>query len=203
MTSLLIANDLVLSEGPDLTRYALVCGLLVLGIIGLGFALKRVANGTLKARARNRSLEVVDVLPISAKQRLAVVRCYDRCFLVGLGDKGINPVAELDAEEVLSPSPNPLVAAAARNAHLTPSPAAQPYQAPEPVVRPLRSDVVRPMANPPAPEAPVVRPLILDRGDAIEEEVVGQTERSPFRDLLAAEGISSRPKQLRRGGLIA
>lgn len=84
--------------GPDLTQYIAVCaGLIALIVIG-GMAFKRLFAGTLSARAARRSLQIVDVLPLGGKQRLAVVRCYDRSFIVGLGDKELCLVAELDAQ---------------------------------------------------------------------------------------------------------
>ena len=43
-----------------------------------------------------RSLSVLDVLPLGGKRRLAVVRCYDRTFVLGLGDREISAIAELD-----------------------------------------------------------------------------------------------------------
>ena len=33
---------------------------------------------------------------MGGKQKLAVVRCYDRAFLIGLGDKEISSISELD-----------------------------------------------------------------------------------------------------------
>jgi flagellar biogenesis protein FliO len=42
-------------------------------------------------------MQVVDVLPLGGKQRLMVVRCYDRTFLIGLGERETSLVAELDS----------------------------------------------------------------------------------------------------------
>ena len=47
---------------------------------------KRLFAGSFAARAARRSLQIVDVLPLGGKQRLAVVRCYERTFVVGIGD---------------------------------------------------------------------------------------------------------------------
>ena len=88
-----------------------------------------------------------------------------------------------------------------------PMPQAIPQPVPQRVVQPMPQPAVQsftqPMAQPPAPEEPVVRALNLDRGDDVEEEVVGLRERAPFRDLLAAEGVGTRPRKLLQGGLIA
>ncbi len=89
-------------SGPDLTRYLLVCGLLIALVGGLGWVFKRFLAGRFKARAAQRSLQIMDVLPLGGKQRLAVVRCYDRTFALGLGDKEVALIAELDA--VIAPA---------------------------------------------------------------------------------------------------
>jgi flagellar biosynthetic protein FliO len=85
------------TEGPDLTRYLLVCAGLLLLVGGLAWAARRFLAGTLKARAARRAMQVLDVLPLGGRQRLAVVRCYDRTFLLGMGDKEVSLVTELDA----------------------------------------------------------------------------------------------------------
>src|SRR5689334_15690763 len=84
------------SSGPDLTRYLTVCGILLLSILGLAWGFKRLVGGAVRARAASRSLQIVDLLPLGGKQRLAVVRCYDRTFALGLGEKEVSLVAEID-----------------------------------------------------------------------------------------------------------
>jgi len=84
------------TEGPDLSRYLTVCIVLIVAIGGLAYGFKRLVAGNLKTRAGKRSLQVLDVLPLGGKQRLAVVRCYDRTFALGLGDKEVTAIAELD-----------------------------------------------------------------------------------------------------------
>jgi flagellar biosynthetic protein FliO len=84
------------SSGPDLTRYFIVCGVLLGAITLLAWGFKKLIAGNLSARAARRNLQILDVLPMGGKQKLAVVRCYDRAFLIGLGDKEISPISELD-----------------------------------------------------------------------------------------------------------
>jgi flagellar biosynthetic protein FliO len=90
------------ADGPDLTRYLLVCGGLLALVAGLAWAVRRLLAGQMRARAARRSLQVLDLLPLGGKQRLAVVRCYDRTFLLGLGEKEVSLVSELDP--VLTPA---------------------------------------------------------------------------------------------------
>ena len=91
--------------GPDMTRYVLVCFLL-LGMIGVcAWLFRRFIASSVRARASKRSLQVLDLLPLGGKQRLCVVRCYDRTFALGLGDKEVSLIAELDA--VVTPAPKP------------------------------------------------------------------------------------------------
>lgn len=84
------------AAGPDLTRYFLVCAALVLLTGGLLLAFRKGLAATVRARAARRSLAVVDVLPLGGRHKLLVVRCYDRTFLLGAGDKELAPIAELD-----------------------------------------------------------------------------------------------------------
>lgn len=84
------------TEGPDLSRYLTVCVVLIVAIGGLAYGFKRLVANNLKTRAGKRSLQILDVLPLGGKQRLAVVRCYDRTFALGLGDKEVTAIAELD-----------------------------------------------------------------------------------------------------------
>lgn len=105
------------SSGPDLTRYMLVCGGLLVLVAGLGFAFRKLVHSTLRARAAQRSMQVLDVLPMGGKQKLAVVRCYDRTFLIGVGDKELSNIAELDA--VIAPAREPAPARADLHAFST------------------------------------------------------------------------------------
>ncbi len=82
--------------GPDLTRYLLVCAISIAGLVGLAWLFRRFAAQHLRARAARRSLQVLDVLPLSGKQKLVVVRCYDRSFLLGVGEKEVRSIAELE-----------------------------------------------------------------------------------------------------------
>ena len=100
------------ATGPDLTRYALVCALSIGVLLALAWVFKRHVAGQLRARAAKRTLQVLDVLPLSGKQKLVVVRCYDRSFLLGLGEKEMQTIAELEVEAPPLPaSPAPPAAA--------------------------------------------------------------------------------------------
>ena len=83
-------------SGPDLTRYLVVCAGSILLLLALAWLFRRCVAVRLAARAAKRSLQVLDVLPLSGKQKLVVVRCYDRSFLLGLGEKEVRAIAELD-----------------------------------------------------------------------------------------------------------
>lgn len=96
--ALALVPETVLASGPDLTRYFLVCALTILALLAALWLFRRFVAERLKARAAKRSMRVLDVLPLSGKQKLVVVRCYDRSFLLGLGEKEVRMLAELDAE---------------------------------------------------------------------------------------------------------
>ncbi len=93
------------ATGPDLTRYLVVCALSIAALLALAWVFRRTVGGRLKARASRRSLQVLDVLPLSGKQKLVVVRCYDRSFLLGAGEKEVRVLAELDAASLQPGTP--------------------------------------------------------------------------------------------------
>jgi flagellar biogenesis protein FliO len=102
-----------LGAGPDLARYLLVCGGMIALLLGCAYLLRRLVRGAQSARAARRSLQMLDLLPLGGKQRLAVVRCYDRTFVLGLGDKEVALVAELDPELDRAPARSTPTTAAA------------------------------------------------------------------------------------------
>ena len=84
------------AAGPDLARYFVVVGALLVLILLVGLGLRRLVAGSLRTRATRRSLAVIDVLPLGGRRQLTVVRCYDRTFALGLGEREVSLVAELD-----------------------------------------------------------------------------------------------------------
>ncbi|MFT5200137.1 MAG: flagellar biogenesis protein FliO [Planctomycetota bacterium] len=99
--TLALIQDLPKPQGPDLTRYFAVLGgvavILVLSAIGIR---RLVSKGGLGLKGSRRSLEIVDVLPMGSRRQVAVVRCYDRTFALGMGEKTVSLLAELDADMV-------------------------------------------------------------------------------------------------------
>lgn len=91
---------LTLGDGPDLGWLMGVVAVLVLAIAGLAVGFRKVVLGTMQSRAARRDLQVLDMLPLGGKRQLAVVRCYDRTFALGLGEKDVTLVAELDRDAV-------------------------------------------------------------------------------------------------------
>lgn len=82
----------------SLTQAGIAVALLI-GVIGLcGYGFKKLMQRTLVSRAERRSLTLVDVLPLGGKQKICVLRCYDRTFLVGVGEGDVSTLAELDSE---------------------------------------------------------------------------------------------------------
>lgn len=92
-----IATPSTSAGGPDMTRYVMVCVLLLVLICAAAYLFKRFVATAVRTKAAKRSLQILDVLPLGGKQRMCVVRCYDRTFALGLGDKEVALIAELDA----------------------------------------------------------------------------------------------------------
>jgi flagellar biogenesis protein FliO len=116
-SALVLFPEAGLGTGPDLTRYLVVCAGSILGLVALAYVFKRTLAQHLLRRAAQRSLQVLDVLPLSGKQKLVVVRCYDRSFLLGLGEKEVRSIAELELE-LPAPAPERAPSGAERGAGL-------------------------------------------------------------------------------------
>ena len=86
------------AEGPDLTRYLVVCGVLVLLIAALAYGFKRLTGSSLRGRFKTRALSTVDVLALGRRQKVALVRCYDKTYLIGCGEKELCLIATLDED---------------------------------------------------------------------------------------------------------
>ena len=102
----------LVGQGPDLSWLLTVVAILLATILGVAWAMRKVVAGAWRARASKRALRVVDVLPLGGRRQLAIVRCYDRTFALGLGDKDVSLVAELDPDFVedggpVRPEPEP------------------------------------------------------------------------------------------------
>lgn len=138
-----LATEAGQASGPDLTRYLVVCAGLIAAVLALAWVLRRTLGGHLKARAARRSLQVLDVLPLSGKQKLVVVRCYDRSFLLGTGEKEVRVIAELEVAAEPRPEGSALI------------PSAAPETAAEPRVtraaRPFGTELENELARRPAP----------------------------------------------------
>ncbi|MBJ02660.1 MAG: hypothetical protein CMK00_07310 [Planctomycetes bacterium] len=85
------------TQGPDLTRYFLVCGFLILATLAIAWGFRRLFAGSMRTRARQRHLTILDVLPLGKGRQVSVVRCFDRTFALGLAEKSVSLIAELDA----------------------------------------------------------------------------------------------------------
>lgn len=86
--------------GPDLTWLMTTSAVLILTIGVIAYGFRKLVLGGIKGRAAQRDLRVLDVLPLGGKRQLAVVRLYDRTFALGLGEKSVELVAELDSSAV-------------------------------------------------------------------------------------------------------
>ena len=129
---LTLLADVPQAQGPNLTRYFAVLGGVAVVLLLLAFGLKRlVSNSALGLRKGRRGMQVVEVLSLGSRRQMAVVRCYDRTFALGLGEKSVSVIAELDAEVVQADAPEAPAAVAAPN--LVPRPQrAQTRPTPQP-----------------------------------------------------------------------
>lgn len=92
-----------LATGPDLSRYFTVVGLMVVTLLAVGYGIKRLASTSGRLGRNRKGMAMVDMLPLGGRRQLVIVRCYDRTFALGLGEKEVRFIAELDA--VTAPQP--------------------------------------------------------------------------------------------------
>lgn len=97
----------VAGGAPDLTWLMSVAAVLVVVIGCIAYGFKKLVAGSLKARASRRDLAVLDVLPLGGKRQFAVVRCFDRTFAIGLGERDVSLIAELDHDAIAKDKAEP------------------------------------------------------------------------------------------------
>jgi flagellar biosynthetic protein FliO len=73
--------------------------LVVIGIYGFIFVLKRMMGQKLSGNRKNNLIEVLETSYIAQKKSVSLIRFVDRTVLVGVSDGGINVLAELTTEE--------------------------------------------------------------------------------------------------------
>lgn len=73
--------------------------LVVIGIYGFIFVLKRMMGQKLSGNRRNNLIEVLETSYVAQKKSVSLIRFVDRSVLVGVSDSGINVLAELTREE--------------------------------------------------------------------------------------------------------
>lgn len=96
--------------GPDMGQLASYLGIslaMILLVAGGGLLVHRLLRGGWRVRAAQRSLRVVDLLPLAGKNQLAVVQVYDRTLVLGIGEGGVRLVTEWDTDGPLPSGPAP------------------------------------------------------------------------------------------------
>ncbi len=73
--------------------------LVVAGIYGFIYLLRRMMGGKFSANRRDNLIEVLETSYIAQKKSISLVRFADRAVLIGVGDTGINVLAELNPDE--------------------------------------------------------------------------------------------------------
>lgn len=85
---------------PNLGALTAVIAVFLVCLVATGYGVRKLLGSAWRARAAKRSLSVIDVLPLGGRRQLVVVRCYDRTLALGLGDRDVSLLAELDTEFV-------------------------------------------------------------------------------------------------------
>jgi flagellar biosynthetic protein FliO len=73
--------------------------LVVAGIYGFIYVLRRMMGGKFSANRKDSLIEILESSYIAQKKSISLVRFADRAVLVGVSDAGINVLAELNPDE--------------------------------------------------------------------------------------------------------
>jgi len=84
--------------GYTLKVFVALC--VVLGLILFFFYLLRKIRYGVSSYQRNRKVEVVEVTPLMGKWAVALVRAGKRYFLLGLSDKGVSFLSNIDEKDL-------------------------------------------------------------------------------------------------------
>ncbi|UCD17095.1 MAG: flagellar biosynthetic protein FliO, partial [Candidatus Zixiibacteriota bacterium] len=71
----------------------------VIAIYAFLYMLRRMMGSKFSGNRGNRMIEVLETVYIAQKRSVSLIRFHDRAVLVGVGDSGIQPLAELTVEE--------------------------------------------------------------------------------------------------------
>jgi flagellar biosynthetic protein FliO len=71
----------------------------VAGIYGFLYLLRKMMGGRLSSNRSNRIIEVLETSYVAQKKSVSLVRFSDRAVLVGVTDNNMTPLAELSSEE--------------------------------------------------------------------------------------------------------
>ncbi len=85
---------------PDMTRYLVVSGALLGALFLASFLVRRLVGSSRLSLGSRKGIQILEAASLGGSKKAVVVRCYDRTFLVGVGDKEVCSIAELDSEYV-------------------------------------------------------------------------------------------------------
>jgi len=91
----------VLDESVYWSLAKLLAALVVItaGIYGFLYVLRRMMGNKISGNNGRKIIEVLETTYVAQKKSVSLIRCADRAVLVGIGDSGINVLAELDDEQ--------------------------------------------------------------------------------------------------------
>jgi len=92
-----------LAESDSITmsmvKLILALVVVVVAIYGFLYLLRRMMGPKFSGNRTNNMIEVLETVYVAQKRSVSLVRFHDRAVLVGIGDNGIQPLAEMTAEE--------------------------------------------------------------------------------------------------------
>ncbi len=92
-----------LADGESITmslvKLILALVVVVVAIYGFLYLLRRMMGPKFSGSRNGSMIEVLETVYVAQKRSISLVRFHDRAVLVGIGDNGVQPLAEMSAEE--------------------------------------------------------------------------------------------------------
>ncbi|MBN2227397.1 MAG: flagellar biosynthetic protein FliO [candidate division Zixibacteria bacterium] len=83
----------------SLVKLILALVVVVVAIYGFLYVLRRMMGPKFAGNRNGSMIEVLETVYVAQKRSISLVRFHDRAVLVGIGDNGVQPLAEMSAEE--------------------------------------------------------------------------------------------------------
>lgn len=80
----------------DIVQYLLSFALVIGLLLALLYALKKLQRANPFVKGQHQRLHIVETLSVGPRQKIAIIRCDDQEFVVGLSPQGIQSIGSVN-----------------------------------------------------------------------------------------------------------